>query len=70
VNSSKFHNWTKCIIIGNSIAFLETFSHYMSLVLINRTISFVFDFMDPLTIDEVAARSRRNKMPSFVVYKC
>jgi phage protein U len=59
VNSREFDHRTESIIIINTVALPKNFGHQSSLIAINRTISFMFYFIDPFAVYNISARSRR-----------
>jgi hypothetical protein len=48
----------------HTILLLESSSNKSSLIAINQAIKFLLYFEDPVAIDHIQARARRNKVPS------
>jgi hypothetical protein len=60
VNGSRLHNWTKGVIIVNTILLGEATSNEMSLVLLNGTIWSMLGVKNPLAANNICARWTRN----------
>jgi hypothetical protein len=63
MNGSRLHNWTKGVIIVNTMPLGEATSNETSLVLLNRTIRTMLGFKYPLATNNVCARGTRNQGP-------
>jgi hypothetical protein len=69
MNSGKFDNTTRGVIIINMIAFLKTLGNQTSFISVNRTISLPLNFINSFAIDEIPIRTRRNKVPSIISHQ-
>jgi hypothetical protein len=70
MNSSCFHNRTKCIFVINSVSLLESFHYQPCFVPVNASIAFSLDFIDPLAIDNICSCLRWNQVPGFILQEC
>jgi hypothetical protein len=71
-NSNRYHfnHRTKVVLIINSILLFEFFRNQPRLVSVNYVICLMFDFVDPLTINQISALVCWYKMPSSNLLQC
>jgi hypothetical protein len=62
-NGRRLHNWTKSVIIVNTMPLGESTSNETSLVLLKRTIRTMLGFKNPLAANNIFARWTRNQDP-------
>jgi hypothetical protein len=66
-NSRRFDNRAKSIFIVKTIPLLKSFGHESHFVTLNRPISTMLCLENPLGVNNIDARARRNQVPSLIL---
>jgi hypothetical protein len=66
-NSSRLDNGTESIFIVKTIPLLESFGHESRFVTLNRPISTTLCLENPLRVNNIDSRARRNQVPSLIL---